>query len=219
MEVIGAGLPRTGTASMQAALNHLGFPCYHMETVARTPSHLTMWDDYFSERTPMDWALVFQNYSATVDAPACYYYQELMAEYPDAKVILTVRDEERWYLSLMKLYNLVAKLRIIGMVVPRLGRFVSFGLRTFHRISGKVKADKADFIDGFRRHNSAVQAYVPADRLLVFQVADGWEPLCAGLGVDVPDRPCPHLNSGDETLKKKFKEIFLNNRLTRLLPS
>ncbi len=96
MKIIGAGMPRTGTMSMQAALNELGFPCYHMESVARSPHDLKMWDDFVSGRTEMDWQQIFQNYEATVDAPACFYYEELMREFPEAKVILTVRDATRW---------------------------------------------------------------------------------------------------------------------------
>lgn len=217
MKIIGAGFPRTGTMSMQAALDQLGFPCYHMETVVRNPSHLKVWDDFYSGHAPMDWSFVFRDYEATVDAPACYFYKQLMEEYPDAKVILTVRDPERWYLSAMKLYSFVGSLRVIGLFVPPLGRFLKLARQTFVKAGGTEGTEKALWVETFERHNAEVQEYVPAERLLVFEVKDGWEPLCEFLGTEVPDSPFPHLNSGDQTVREKFNEIFFSGPLTKVV--
>jgi len=105
MKIIGAGLPRTGTMSLRAALNQLGYPCYHMEVVARNPSHLQVWDDLISGRAAMDWQTFFREYEATVDAPACFYFEELAREFPKAQVILTVRDAERRARHPIKLFD------------------------------------------------------------------------------------------------------------------
>ncbi|MEM7532870.1 MAG: sulfotransferase family protein [Chloroflexota bacterium] len=211
MKIIGAGFPRTGTMSMQAALNHLGYPCYHMEIVARNVSHLQAWDDFFTGCAAMDWQTLFQNYEATVDAPACFYYEELMHMYPDAKVILMVRDSERWYASFMTLVRTIQFLRTVGYVVPPLGRFLNFVTRLHDRYMVEPEIqDKAQVIEAFNQHNEVVQRLVPKERLLVFHVKDGWEPLCAFLGCEVPqDTPFPHLNAGDATVKAKLHEIFM----------
>lgn len=216
MKVIGAGLPRTGTMSMQAALEQLGYPCYHMETVGRTPSHLKAWDEFTAGQSPLNWSEIFADFEATVDAPACFYYAELMERYPDAKVILTTRDPHRWYLSVMKLYHLTKRLRFMGMFVPQLGRFVRFTLRLMEGFTGEQPIeDESAAQRFFAQHNQAVINHVPADRLLIFEVKDGWEPLCAFLGHDVPDIPFPHLNSGVDTIKEKIQERFLPSSLQK----
>jgi hypothetical protein len=99
MKVIGAGISRTGTMTMQAALETLGYHCYHMKEVPRDPGHLDAWYQLVSGHAPMDWHALFRTFEATVDTPACWYYQDLMQAFPEAKVILTVREPERWYES------------------------------------------------------------------------------------------------------------------------
>ncbi len=97
IKVIGAGLGRTGTLSLKAALEELGFSrCYHMTDVFAHLEHARVWDDA-ARGLPVDWDTLFQGYQATVDWPGCAFYEEFMRRYPDAKVILSVRDPERWY--------------------------------------------------------------------------------------------------------------------------
>ena len=215
MKVIGAGLPRTGTMSMQAALDELGFPCYHMETVVKKPAHTKMWDAFISGESEIDWALLYDGFEAAVDAPSCFYAAELLMFYPEAKVVLTVREPARWFASISKLNRVVRRLKTVGYVVRPLGRFVSFAykLHRLHQIPIESD-DEALYLEAFAKHNAAVQEAVPAEKLLVFRVSEGWEPLCAFLGVPVPDKPFPHLNSGDETIRNKFREVFgLGNRV------
>ena len=97
LKVIGAGLGRTGTMSLKVALEGLGFDrCYHMVEVLAHPEHVRVWDAA-SRGEPVDWEALFRGYRATVDYPGCNFYQEYLRLYPEAKVILTVRDPGRWY--------------------------------------------------------------------------------------------------------------------------
>ncbi|MEM7032173.1 MAG: sulfotransferase family protein [Chloroflexota bacterium] len=218
MKIIGAGYPRTGTMSMQAALEILGYPCYHMVVAVSNTEHFKHWDDFVFGRDSMDWQRIFQDYEATVDAPACFYYRELMEAFPEAKVILTVRDAEKWYNSFLKLDKLADRLHLLGYVVPRMGRAIKFAKKNHQKLLlDDVPYTRDGFIQSFNKYNAIVQQTVPEDRLLVFEVKDGWEPLCAFLGCDVPqDVPFPHLNSGDDTLKAKANEIFLNDWMKKV---
>ena len=99
LKVIGAGFGRTGTKSLQLALEELGFgKCYHMEELFRNPEGVVHWESAYQEKET-DWNALFQNYDSAVDFPTSMYYKELADHYPDSKVILTVRDPEKWYKS------------------------------------------------------------------------------------------------------------------------
>ncbi len=192
VKVIGAGFGRTGTMSTKVALEMLGFgPCYHMVEVFEHPEHIALWQAV-ADGNP-DWRRIFDGYQAGVDWPMCNYYRELMEVYPEAKVLLTVRDPERWHASVMNTIGpnnnqetddpqALAHRRMTEAIIWQ---------NTFH---GRVE-DKDYAIDVFERHNQAVKEYVPAERLLVFEAAHGWEPLCEFLGVPVPvDTPFPRMN-------------------------
>ena len=205
MKVIGAGFGRTGTMSMQAALEILGCRCYHMKEVPQQPGHLKTWHEFVSGRAPMDWKTLFEDYEATVDFPACIYYRELLREFPDAKVVLNVRDPARWHASFLTLQQTTDRFRVFRFI-PRARRFLDF----VDLLLGKVfngSRDRDYCIDVFNRHNREVQERVPEDRLLVFRVQQGWEPLCEFLGCEVPTGiPFPHLNEGKETLEALARE-------------
>jgi hypothetical protein len=190
-----------------------------MEVVSRKPSHLKMWDDLVSGRAAMDWQTFFRDYEATVDAPACFYFQELVQEFPEAKVILTVRDAERWYESIMTLIRLSGRVRPLGYIIPKLGRYLDLTFALLDKfLPGYETHDKGLLIQSFNDHNAAVKRLVPQDRLLVIQVEDGWEPLCTFLGCEIPqDLAFPHLNAGNATLKAKLHEIFWVNKVLRSL--
>jgi hypothetical protein len=125
LEVIGAGFGRTGTMSLKVALEELGFgPCYHMREVFEHPEHIELWGAAIQGK-PVDWEQIFGNYRATVDWPGCTFYNELLERNPDAKVILTVRDPQRWYESA---YNTIYRISgafyspifyLAGLVMPR----------------------------------------------------------------------------------------------------
>lgn len=197
IKIIGAGFGRTGTTSLKAALEQLGFGrCYHMQEVMRNPAHAQIWQRA-TEGETVDWNNLFEGYQATVDWPGCTFYQELMDAYPDAKVLLSVRDPERWYESTFgTIYQIRTALvgRMIKAIVPHIRRVYRMVDYIWADTFENRFEDRAFAIDVFNRHNEAVQAYVPSDRLLVYSVKEGWDPLCEFLGVDVPETPFPHLN-------------------------
>lgn len=212
LKVIGAGFGRTGTLSLKAALEELGFgPCYHMVEVLTRPTNLPYWVAAMQGKA-VDWHEVFQGYQATVDWPACAFYKELMQVYPDAKVLLSVRDPEKWYEStantIYKIGKASPEARRAAMekIAPQGGAVLpaedvdmrQMGVvtnyiweKTFH---GKFE-DRAYAIQIFNQHIEQVKRDVPSEKLLVYDVREGWEPLCSFLEVAVPSTPFPALNS------------------------
>jgi len=206
LRVIGAGTGRTGTTSLKHALEDLGFgPCYHMLELLQHPERVPLWEEALAGR-PVDWDALFEGYQSTTDFPAHLCYRELMAHYPDARVILTVRDPDAWHESAMNtIYRRRPPLREVlslGLRLPfsRKARHIARVLQLPKRhlwqqmFQGRFE-DRAFATDVFRRHNQEVQETVPADRLLVFDVKQGWEPLCKFLDVPVPDAPFPRSNN------------------------
>ena len=197
IKVIGAGFGRTGTLSLKHALERLGFEkAHHMLEVAKSREQIDHWTA-IAKGDPVDWDRVFDGFQSTTDFPACVYYKELCTTYPDAKVILSVRDEDRWHTSVINTILPVSKsvpswllflLRPQKRLLEAINTIV--WQNTFHG-----KASDPDYAKQiFREHNQAVIKQVPADRLLVFEAQDGWEPLCRFLEVPIPEEEYPHLN-------------------------
>jgi hypothetical protein len=202
LKVIGAGFGRTGTLSLQAALEELGFSrCYHMQEVLTHPAHASVWSAA-RRGEPVDWDALFDGYQAAVDWPPCAFYSELLRRYPDAKVILTIRDPEKWYESARQTiyYARNAFPAWAAWFLPPMRRFTRMlddvvWVGTFQ---GRF-ADREHALAVFDRHNEEVRRTVPPDRQLVYEVSQGWGPLCAFLGVPVPkDKPFPRLNDTGE---------------------
>ena len=214
LEVIGAGFGRTGTLSLKVALETLGFsPCDHMSNVIADTRRAKRWHAAVCRKArgePIDWAVVLRDRRATVDWPGAHFWKELATAYPAAKVILTVRDPERWYDSAHATIHGLRRLTSAPgpPALPfALARLLVPGARavlaltddviwdgTFH---GRFD-DRAHAIRVFDRHNAAVRAGMSPDRLLVYEIGEGWGPLCAFLGVEAPvDTPFPHLNDAD----------------------
>ena len=199
LKVIGAGFGRTGTRSLKYALEELGFEkCYHMEEVIKHPSHLKRWAEIM-KGGKTDWQTLFQGYQSATDWPTAAYYQDLMTIYPDAKVILTIRDPEGWHVSIMNtLYQASRKFIRVAKINPPLHQFLNgmekvVWLGTFQN---KVE-DKCHAVKVFEDHIEEVKRVVPKERLLIFEARHGWEPLCAFLNVPVPaNKPYPHKNKG-----------------------
>lgn len=198
VKVIGAGFGRTGTASLKGALEYLGFgPCYHMFEIIARPELGEPWSRAVDGES-VDWKNVFEGFQSTVDFPGCLFYQQLMDTFPDAKVILTVRDPERWYDSV---YNTIYQ---YAKDVPddpryRAGEAFNAFMPTIKKMIWRNVFDdrfeERDYaIQKFHEHTAEVQRTVPADRLLTYRVGEGWEPLCEFLGVEVPDEEFPHIN-------------------------
>ncbi len=215
LKIIGAGFPRTGTTTLKRSLEMLGVErCYHMKELLVNPDRLPLWLQLEKTRTT-DWDALYQGYDATVDFPGYPWYKEHMDHFPDAKVILTVRPFEKWWESA---YNTVwkagpqtlpEKLTMLGRMAfnPRLRKVaecIAFFKRNFweRQLEGRFE-DKAFAKLVFDKHIEDVKAHVPADRLLVYDVREGWGPLCAFLGVSEPGEPLPHLNK-----KENFKTML-----------
>jgi Sulfotransferase domain len=189
VKVIGAGFGRTGTLSLKLALEQLGFaPCYHMFEVVGRPERLQEWLD-LAEGGKRDWSGTFAGYQAAVDWPASAFWQELVDFYPEAKVVLTVRDPDRWYDSMAKtLYPQYLQAReqqtLFGRMVQPMIWDAIFGGRF----------DRESATDRFRQHTAEVAEAVPTDQLLVFKTGEGWGPLCEFLDVPVPAEEFPSSN-------------------------
>ena len=189
LRVIGAGFGRTGTLSMRDALVRLGFgPCDHMVENFEHPERFGLWDETLRRKTtgePIDWRPLLAGFQAIVDWPGAYFWEELATAHPDAKVILTVRDLERWYDSMQ-----ATVFTLGGDAIAAVTKDIVFA-RTFNGRLGDRRHCQAVFA----QHNDAVQETIAPDRLLVFNVKQGWEPLCTFLDVPVPeDEPFPHVN-------------------------
>ena len=196
LQLIGAGFGRTGTMSVKRALEQLGLgPCYHMHEVFQHPEHVEQWERA-GRGEAVDWDALFGEFRATVDWPAARFWRELAAAYPQARVLLTVRDAEDWYRSAHGTVFQMDPPRAttsIGRAQLEMAQRVVFDA-TFG--AGR-RDDRAHCIDVYLRHNAEVQRAL-GDRVLTYDVAEGWGPLCAWLGVEVPDTPFPHNNSSVE---------------------
>tara|TARA_Y100000590_G_scaffold331531_1_gene376710 strand:+ start:1004 stop:1729 length:726 start_codon:yes stop_codon:yes gene_type:complete len=197
MKVICAGWGRTGTRSLKYALEHLtGEPSYHMQNILLNKKDAKKWhNSIFLNNEKFDWEDIYKGYGACLDFPSCNYYKELMDYYPDAKVILTVRDAESWVKSWNVLNNQILKsftFRFLAKV-PK----TSFKLqKDIHNkmILGTDGAFQGAISDKermkrFDEWNQSVIDYVPKERLLVYEVKDGWAPLCKFLDAPIPDMP------------------------------
>lgn len=191
LKVIGAGYGRTGTLSLKLALEQLGFgPCYHMVEVFKNPEAPGWWIEA-ADGHP-DWEKIFAGYSSTVDWPNATFYRELAEAYPDAKVILTERDPEEWFAS--------TQATIFSPKLPRDPASVHFQM--IQKVIGRLFAGRFDdhdtLVEVFKRHNATVREVIPPERLLVYEVAQGWKPLCDFLGVPVPEGPMPKANARED---------------------
>jgi hypothetical protein len=210
MRLIGAGLPRTGTLTQKVALETLGFdPCYHWVNVIADLDQVGVWNRALDGEGP--WDEVFAGFQASVDWPGGYFWRELMDYYPDAKVLLSLREAEKWEPSFREtiwnmcfggsVLNLVSRAR--AQVDPQWDRYLQLVDRMFWGEQGTFAAGHetpAQMMVQFEAHNELVKANVPADRLLVWSVTEGWEPLCEFLQVPVPAEPLPHVNDRETFL-------------------
>lgn len=229
LKVIGAGHGRTGTMSLKIALEMLGFgPCYHMTELIVDPSTVDHWTDAWKGR-PTDWDAIYAGYVSAVDYPSFEHYAALAEKYPEAKVILTVRDPERWWESTnATIYHAEPGIGVkLGLAWKALfSKRARQIVKLFSQVSrlwsvvfeGRF-ADKQWAMAKFEAHTAEVKAKIAPERLLVMKVSDGWQPLCDFLGVPVPDVPFPRSNDRVEWHERLAKGV-LNMDLVRgeLLP-
>ncbi len=217
LKIIGAGFGRTGTLSTYTALNHLGYPCYHMLEVIqnkKNKSHLDFWYDVANspEGKQKDWDKVFHNYTATLDNPACCVWEELFQKYPDAKVLLTLHPKgpEAWYESTINTIYFTEKMwqfKILKFTTPFGRKFGNMSSRLIWGRSHKgTMVDKEEAIAYYQKHIEEVKAKVPPEKLLIFSADQGWEPLCKFLGKDIPNMDFPNVNNREE-IKKTISGI------------
>ena len=196
LKVIGAGVGRTGTYSLKFALNELGFgPCHHMEEVANNLTvQLPLWQAALQGRA--DWDAIYNGFESAVDWPTARFFRELHAAYPEAKFILGHRSPRSWAESIdATIYKLISE---ADQAPDHLQDWLAMAREVILQTGIPAVADVAGLEAAFSAHLDAVKATIPADRLLVYQVKDGWEPLCAFLGVPVPDAPFPRTNDRSE---------------------
>lgn len=203
LQVIGAGFGRTGTLSLKAALATLGIaPCHHMIEVAERPEQAPRWAAACDGAT--DWHALLGGFRAAVDWPATAFWRELSVAFPDARVILTVRDAAAWYAS----FRDTILAHMAGLAPPP-----GSALRAVYDLTRELvldgvfagrAADASYAIGIYEAHNRKVVDTIAAERLLVYDVAAGWEPLCRFLDRPVPHAPFPHLNTRTAFLREYF---------------
>jgi hypothetical protein len=199
LRIVGAGLGRTGTLSLKFGLEQLlGEPCYHMMELFAHPEHVAPW--YSAARGDMpDWNELFAGYAAAVDWPAAAFWPEISAAFPDAIVVLSVRDPESWWQS--------ASTTIFPTSREQSGTEWHAMVEAMFasRFTPELE-NRAACIKAFEDHNARVREAVPADRLLEWRAADGWQPLCAALGLPVPAEPFPKVNTKEEFLSRRVEK-------------
>lgn len=195
LQIVGAGFGRTGTDSMRRALVQLGFaPCHHMHEVHEKPDHVEQWLNIATGKS-RDWAKALDGFQASVDWPSIAFWRDISEVYPNAKLLLTWRPVEAWFKSFSKtilplLHHAErqpeSERALVDKMLLAVIRDVSF--------RGEIH-DEASMRARYEEHNAEVEAAVPEGQRLTFAAGDGWEPLCAWLGVPVPETPFPHSNT------------------------
>ncbi len=195
LKVVGSGLGRTGTKSMQTALNMLGLgPCHHMVEVFAHPESVPLWIEAGHGRG--DWDKIFANYGSMVDFPGAYHWREIAAHFPDAKVLHTVRDPDKWFDSTQ------ATILAPGSLVTHDDGPMAPFFQSFTKDFRAHMHDRAFMIDYFHRHTEEVKRTIAPERLLVYEAGQGWGPLCKFLDVPVPDAPYPSENTRAEFMAR-----------------
>ena len=196
LTVIGAGVGRTGTYSLKLAINQIGFgPCHHMEAVLHNmPAQVPLWSAAASGQA--DWSQIYSGYKSAVDWPTACFFEELAREFPEARFILTQRDPERWADSFgATIYTLLAAK---DEAPEEMRAWLEMATDVIAKTGFPLGLDRDELVSAFCSHNDAVKEAIPADRLLVYEVKQGWGPLCDFLGVTVPDMDFPRTNHREE---------------------
>ena len=196
LRIVGAGLPRTGTSSLRLALEQLlGGRCYHMSVIPGHPFDLgSGWNRALAGDVP-DWDELFDGYVAAVDWPASLFWRELSAAYPEALVLLSVRNSaEEWWHSADETILPYARMAL----APDWNEGRGF-LDLLERFTGMAQwDDPATMMAAYERHNAEVRRLASPERLLEWRATDGWQPICHALGLPVPDLPFPWVNQRSE---------------------
>jgi len=200
MHVIGAGVGRTGTYSLKLAINRLGLgPCHHMEAVIQNmPVQVPLWQAALDGHP--DWNAIYAGFASAVDWPTAAFFRELSAVYPSAKFILTYRDPEDWADSFSETIYKAMAMR--DQAPPERKAWLDMAYGVVAGSGFPEGRNRAELIEAFLAHNRSVQEAIPANKLLVFQVKEGWDPLCRFLDATVPDEAFPRSNDRLEFWEK-----------------
>src|SRR3954454_11795747 len=205
MRIVGAGLGRTGTHSLKLALERLvGAPCYHMAEVFQHLDHIPTWRAAIRGEQ-VDWQPVLGGYAAIVDWSGAAVWRDLAATFPESLVLLSTRRDAATWLNSARATILSNGPDNKQEDAPSLPGFVPMGREMFAAFDPSWRDDAAAMA-AYDRHNAEVRREVPADRLVEYQPGDGWQPLCAALGVSVPDEVFPHVNTTEEFQGRRSAE-------------
>jgi hypothetical protein len=226
LKILGVGAPRTGTSSLKVALEMLGFgKCAHMQELFANPVKTAQWVGFF-ETGQVDFDDLFDGYQSSTDFPGCLLYQQLGKRYPGLKYILTDRDPEAWYESLLRtIYAAVPQsaeakeeMRLKGEASPKFksigGALELVNVYLLQQHYGGDFLDKQKTIARYLAFQNEVRTSVPAQNLLDFKIGEGWEPLCRFLGVPVPDQPFPFKNKRKDFQEQIGKMVNTGGKLT-----
>ena len=196
LRVVGAGLGRTGTASLQLALQQLlDGRCYHMGETFGRPDDIPVWHAAGKGASP-DWHAFLADFVATVDWPACAFWRQLADANPDAIVLLSTRSSaDAWWKSAHDTIFQISKRELPPDAPPQFAAQIAMAADMFALTFTPGWEDATEAKRAYEAHNAAVRALVDPARLVDWQPGDGWEPICAALGVAVPNDPFPHVNT------------------------
>jgi len=198
LQVIAVGLGRTGTTSLKVALEELGFgPCFHMTELLRNPASWPLWLRA-CRGEDVDWEAAFHGYRSSTDDPGTLCWRKLVKFYPNAKIILTTRDPDKWFASAQTSAVSETARASYERAPPELQPILEMNAAMGWDPRDPRTHDHSYMTGWLARHNAEVQAAVAPGRLLVFLSSDGWGPLCRFLGVNVPRSPYPHVNTSAE---------------------
>jgi hypothetical protein len=196
INVIGAGVGRTGTYSLKLAINQLGLgPCHHMEDVLHNmPTQIPLWTAALKDSP--DWNTIYSGYNSAVDWPTAAFFRELIKAYPQAKFVLTERDAESWADSFTPtIYQLLAER---AQAPVEMKSWLDMALEVIHKTGIPLGLNRHELMTAYKAHNESVKNTIPAKQLLVYEISQGWEPLCEFLGKVVPNEPFPRTNGQNE---------------------
>ena len=196
IKIIGVGVGRTGTYTLKLAINQLGYgPCFHMEEVLKNMDvQVPLWSEALKGNA--NWSAIYEGFDSAVDWPTAGFYRELLKEYPKAKFILTDRDPETWADSFgSTIYKLVQGR---NEAPEKMQEWLNMVNKVLTKTGFPDDLEREELIKRFIAHNKAVRETIPRDQLLIFQVKEGWEPLCKFLDKPIPDMPFPRTNNREE---------------------
>jgi Sulfotransferase domain len=139
-----------------------------------------------------DWEKAYKGYNSAVDWPTASFWRELADRYPKAKFVLTRRSTESWVQSFSETIQ-----KLLGgrdMAPPQMHPFIDMGIAVLGKAGFTAKQDQNALAKAFEAHTDAVTAGLPKDRLLTYEVKEGWAPLCKFLGKPTPADPFPRTN-------------------------